>query len=164
MSGLRPRFWEQRDLESLDAQEWEALCDGCGQCCLHKIIDEDEQLYATRVACHMLDLQTCRCADYTHRLTRVPGCLQLTPALARTLAWLPPSCAYRRLAHGQPLPWWHPLLTGDAQAMRASGASVSAFAISERDVDPEDLAAHLIDWLADVSQADPEALHVQEES
>ena len=52
------RFWE-RPLETLDRAQWEALCDGCGKCCLHKLEDEDTgAIYTTNVACKLLDLST----------------------------------------------------------------------------------------------------------
>ncbi len=56
-------FWEA-PLASLDAGQWEALCDGCGKCCLHKLEDEDTgRIYPTNVACRLLDLTTARCGD-----------------------------------------------------------------------------------------------------
>jgi uncharacterized cysteine cluster protein YcgN (CxxCxxCC family) len=101
MSGLRDRFWE-RSIETLNRAEWEALCDGCGQCCVHKAEDEDTgQIYMTNVGCKLLDLQTARCRDYPNRKRQVPDCVKLTPKLALTLSWLPETCAYRlRAAQG----------------------------------------------------------------
>ena len=60
-------FWE-RDLASLSRTEWEALCDGCGKCCLAKLEDEDTgEIWLTNVACRLLDTGTARCKDYRHR-------------------------------------------------------------------------------------------------
>ena len=48
---MRERFWEL-PLAKLASDEWEALCDGCGKCCLNKIEYEDTgELAFTRVAC-----------------------------------------------------------------------------------------------------------------
>src|SRR5690606_39717357 len=97
-------FWEA-SLASLDAGQWEALCDGCGKCCLHKLEDEDTgRIYPTNVACRLLDLTTARCGDYKHRRRHVPDCLTLTKAKVEDLEWLPQSCAYRLRAEGEPLP------------------------------------------------------------
>lgn len=147
MSTLQEGFWRGRTLDELNPQEWEALCDGCGRCCLHKIIDEDDQLYATRVACHLLDVQQCRCTRYDERLTVVPECLNMTPKLAAELAWLPSTCAYRRVALGEELPWWHPLLTGSASAMHGAGASVRDQAVSELEIDEDDLEFYIVGLL-----------------
>ena len=79
MGELRERFWEL-PLEALGREEWEALCDGCGRCCLHKIEDEDTgEIVETNVACRLLDHKTARCTDYRHRKAFVPDCLRLTP-------------------------------------------------------------------------------------
>lgn len=130
MSTAQP-FWE-RPLEALNREEWEALCDGCGQCCLHKVEDEDTgAVYHTNVACKLLDLQSARCSDYANRRKFVPDCLRLTPEIAASATWLPESCAYRRRAEGLPLPEWHYLLSGDREAVHAAGASIRGKVVSE---------------------------------
>ncbi len=125
------RFWD-RPVETLDRREWEALCDGCGKCCLHKVEDEDTgRVWPTNVACKLLDLSTARCRDYRNRRAYVPDCLRLTPRLAGELEWLPDTCAYRLRAAGLPLPAWHYLECGDREAVHRAGASVVGKAISE---------------------------------
>jgi uncharacterized cysteine cluster protein YcgN (CxxCxxCC family) len=104
MAALADRFWE-KPVETLTRDEWEALCDGCGKCCLHKLEDEDTgAVYHTNVACRLLDLSTARCADYRHRKAMVPDCLRLTPRIVAEVPWLPATCAYRLRADGLPLP------------------------------------------------------------
>ncbi|MFQ3348291.1 MAG: putative cysteine cluster protein YcgN (CxxCxxCC family), partial [Paracoccaceae bacterium] len=62
---LRPKFWENLSLDALTHAEWEALCDGCGKCCLNKLEFEDTgEVAFTRVACHLLNGETCRCKNY----------------------------------------------------------------------------------------------------
>jgi len=125
------RFWE-RPLATLNKGEWEALCDGCGKCCLHKLEDADTgEFYQTNVACKLLDLTTARCSDYADRRRHVPDCVRLTPTKAAQLGWLPDSCAYRLRAEGRPLPEWHYLVCGDRDAVHRAGASVIGKAISE---------------------------------
>jgi len=124
-------FWEQ-PLETLDRAQWEALCDGCGKCCLHKVEDADTgEVYPTNVACRLLDRETARCSDYRHRRAYVPDCLRLTPAKLRGISWLPASCAYVRRARGEPLPDWHYLVCGDREAVHRTGHSVRGWTISE---------------------------------
>lgn len=133
MGALNPprKFWEQ-PIATLSRQEWEALCDGCGKCCLHKVEDEDTgAIYPTNVACRLLDLTTAQCRDYRNRRMFVPDCLRLTPRLAQELTWLPDTCAYRLRAEGLPLPDWHYLISGDRAAVHAAGASVVGKAVSE---------------------------------
>lgn len=144
-------FWQVLPLQQLSERQWEALCDGCGKCCLHKLQDEDDDedlVYYTDVACGFLDGNSARCSDYSNRLSNVPGCLNLTAEnLMECFWWLPPSCAYRRLAEGKDLPNWHPLRSGTAQSVIDAGHSVARRTISEVNV-PEDLwQERVVNWV-----------------
>ncbi len=139
-------FWKTKPLADMDTQEWESLCDGCGQCCLYKLEDEDnDEMALTNVSCRYLDLGACRCTDYENRNTNVPDCVQLTPENAGALNWMPQTCAYRLLAEGKNLYWWHPLVSGNPNSVHEAGISVRGKAISEDRVD--DLEDHIVDWL-----------------
>ncbi len=135
---LRRKFWEL-PLKSLTAPEWEALCDGCGKCCLNKLEDEDTGTVAfTRVACRLLDNDTCRCAQYDIRLQFVPECIVLTPQTMDKVGYfMPETCAYRLRHDGKPLPDWHPLVSGDPESVHAAGQSVRGWTVPEFEV-PED--------------------------
>lgn len=138
------RFWEDTPLEALDRAQWEALCDGCGKCCLHKLEDDETgELLATNVACRLLDRRAGQCTDYRHRRALVPECVRLTPGKLATIDWLPATCAYRLRADGLPLPDWHYLVSGDREAVHRAGMSVRGWTISE--IDAGDLEHHLID-------------------
>jgi len=138
-----PPFWEQ-PLATLDRAQWEALCDGCGKCCLHKVEDADTgEIYHTNVACRLLDGHSARCSDYRHRRALVPDCLRLTQGNVGKIGWLPESCAYRLRAEGRPLPDWHHLVSGDPEAVHREGHSVRGRTISE--VLAGDLENHIID-------------------
>lgn len=130
---LRPRYWETVPLDQMTPAEWEALCDGCGKCCLNKLEYEDTgDVDFTRIACKLLDGQTCRCTKYPTRHQYVPDCVTLTPKkLAQVAYWLPRTCAYRLLHQGKPLPEWHPLRTGDPESVHRAGVSVQGWTISE---------------------------------
>ena len=138
-------FWETKSLEEMTGREWESLCDGCGLCCLIRFEDEESgKIIPTRVACKLFDDGECRCSDYANRKLHVPDCIKLTPDNIADLPWMPPSCAYRRLHEGKPLPDWHPLITGDPQSVHLAGVSVRGQTISEDVLDfPEEAADHL---------------------
>jgi hypothetical protein len=134
MSGEIP-FWKTKSLAEMTAEEWESLCDGCGRCCLIKLEDEDTgELAYTRVACELLDIGACRCTDYDNRHERVPGCVRLTVSAVDELGWLPDTCAYRLVANGEGLAWWHPLVSNDPSTIHEAGISIRDFAISEKRV------------------------------
>ncbi len=138
-------FWQTKTLEQMSREEWESLCDGCGRCCLHKLrYEADESLGHTNVACRLLDLESCQCSRYATRHRYVPDCVTLTPAEVRAIDWLPPSCAYRLLAEGKDLQWWHPLVSGDPETVHAAGVSVRGRVVGERGAGPLD--HHLVDW------------------
>jgi len=138
------RFWETVPLEKLDRAQWEALCDGCGKCCLHKLEDDETgEFFPTNVACRLLDRRSARCSDYRHRHAYVPDCIRLTPAKLATMDWLPPTCAYVLRAADRPLPEWHYLNSGDPDSVHAAGQSVRGWTISE--VDAGDLEMHLVE-------------------
>lgn len=142
----RNKFWE-RPVATLTRDEWEALCDGCGQCCLHKVEDADTgAIYHTNVACQLLDLKTARCSDYKHRKSRVPDCLRLIPASVADIPWLPDTCAYRLRAVDKPLPEWHYLISGDREAVHRAGVSMVGKAISELVAGP--IEQHIV-WSGD---------------
>lgn len=130
--GVDDRFWKRKPLNEMSRREWEALCDGCGKCCVHKLEDEDDgTIYYTNVACRLMDPESCRCTDYENRRQRVPECVCLTPESVDTMTWLPDSCAYRLLALGKDLPDWHPLVSGDPYSVHTCGRSVRHRTISE---------------------------------
>lgn len=119
------RYWETTALEDMSQQQWEALCDGCGKCCMSKLIDEDtDDIHFTTVACRLFDATTCRCEDYENRQQKVADCVQLTPANVREIEWLPQTCAYRLVAEGRPLYPWHPLLSGKAGSVHDASISM----------------------------------------
>ena len=145
---LRERFWEHYSLDQLTLAEWEAVCDGCGLCCLVKLEDEDTHEVAyTKLACKLLDCKTARCTDYANRKQHVPDCVQLTPDMVGQLHWLPPSCAYKRLDNGQKLPRWHPLITGNAKSVREARKSAAGRCIPETDIAEDDVEEYVVRWV-----------------
>ena len=141
-------FWRRKTMSEMTPAEWESLCDGCGRCCLNKLIEEgtNDTLF-TNISCKLLDCAACRCIDYSHRHARVRDCVRLTPRNVRRLKWLPPTCGYRLVAEGKDLAWWHPLVSGDPETVHQAGISVRGrVAASETDVPDEKLPDHIVSW------------------
>jgi len=138
-------FWRRKTLAEMSPAEWESLCDGCGQCCLHKLEDADTgEIQDTNVACRLLDIASCRCRHYTERSQRVAECAVLTPDNVGELAWLPDTCAYRLRHQGEDLPAWHPLVSGDPETVVRAGISVRGRVIPETEAGP--LETHIVQW------------------
>ncbi len=141
---MTDRFWETKTLAELDRGQWEALCDGCGKCCIHKLEDEETgELYPTNVACRMLDRRSGQCKDYRNRRAFVPDCVRLTTRNVFTTDWLPSTCAYRLRANGERLPDWHYLVCGDREAVHRAGESTRGWTVSEDEAG--ELEFHLVD-------------------
>ena len=140
-------FWQRKSLAEMNREEWESLCDGCARCCLIKLEDTvDESTEYTDVACRLLDCDTCRCTRYADRKQEVADCVVLTPGNIPALRWMPSTCAYRLLAEGKDLPWWHPLVSGDPGTVHAAGISVRLRVLSETEVDEDALEDRIVDW------------------
>jgi uncharacterized cysteine cluster protein YcgN (CxxCxxCC family) len=149
-------FWRRKTLSQMTDAEWESLCDGCGRCCLVKLEEEPAEgmpepenpgIYFTDVGCRLLDTHSCRCRDYPRRDALVPDCVRLTPQTVEEIGWLPPSCAYRRIAEGEDLGWWHPLVSGDPDTVHAAGISVRGRVhLDEDQVAKEHLEDHIVGW------------------
>ncbi|WP_368184861.1 YcgN family cysteine cluster protein [Aestuariibius sp. HNIBRBA575] len=146
-TGLRDQFWNTVPMTKMTDKEWEALCDGCGKCCLNKLEDEESgEVVLTRVACRLLDDATCHCAQYDIRHQFVPDCIRLTPqSIPDHLYWLPQTCAYRLVHEGRDLFHWHPLISGNMQSVHAAGVSAQGLTVSEFDIHEDEWEDHLIE-------------------
>lgn len=137
-------FWKTKTLRQMSTSEWEALCDGCGKCCLVKLIDDlTDDLHYTTVACKLLNCDSCQCGDYENRKSLVEDCVILSPRLIEELDWMPSTCAYRLIYEGKDLYWWHPLISGNPDTVHEAGISVRGRAISEREVEDSELPKYI---------------------
>jgi hypothetical protein len=141
-------FWKRKTMREMTPQEWESLCDGCGRCCLNKLVEEDtNKLYYTDVGCRLLDGQTCRCKDYKNRSTKVDDCVTLSTRNINRIDWLPPTCGYKLVAAGKDLYWWHPLVSGDPDTVHAAGVSVRGKVTdTEVNVPDDKLEDYIVTW------------------
>lgn len=147
LAPMRDSFWTRIPLADMTDEEWEALCDGCGKCCLNKLEDEDSAEVAfTRIACRLFDDATCQCANYAERKIHVPECIQLTPKGMEAVAYfMPETCAYRLLHEGKPLHWWHPLVSGSSETVHEAGVSARGITVNEYEVADEDWEDYVIE-------------------
>ncbi|MEL6681858.1 MAG: YcgN family cysteine cluster protein [Pseudomonadota bacterium] len=144
--GLVDQFWETKKMDEMSRPEWEALCDGCGKCCLNKLEDDEGTVALTRVACRLLDDSTCLCVNYADRHNYVPECIVLTPkTIEKNMYWLPQTCAYRLIYEGRPLYDWHPLISGDPISVHRAGVSVQGMTVPEFEVDEDAWEDHIIE-------------------
>lgn len=143
MTSKKP-FWEKKTLAEMSQKEWESLCDGCGRCCLYILHNEETgDVFETDVGCKLFDAKKRRCTDYENRSVRVPDCVRLTPQNAKALHWMPQTCAYRRLARGEEMPDWHPLITGDRESVVRAGIAVPPDLIPEDEIDDDLLESRI---------------------
>ena len=142
---IRENFWETTPLSDMTKDEWEALCDKCGKCCLLKLEnDVTKKIYNTNIACKLLCTKTARCKDYNNRLQKVKKCIKLTVEnISKFFHWMPKTCSYRLLYEGKPLPHWHPILTGKPLSKTAQSAVFFGL-VTERDVPKGSEQDHII--------------------
>lgn len=148
MTEQKSEFWRELSLYEMSTEQWESICDGCGKCCLQQLEDESSaQLVFTDIVCDLLDTDTCRCTDYTHRSIRVPNCMSMNPDnVAECAEFAPPSCAYRLLLQGEELPVWHHLRSGSKQTIHKLEKSVAGRVVKRTVVDELDYEDHIVAW------------------
>ena len=133
-------FYKKLSLEEMTSGEWESLCDHCGLCCLRKFEDKKTgRIKYSGIACEFLDTDTCQCLVYEDRHFINPECIDLRQEIDNQMKWLPETCAYRRLAEGKRLQWWHPLVSGDPEAVHKARISARNKVVSGLYVHPDDL-------------------------
>ncbi|MFO7971440.1 MAG: hypothetical protein R6U40_06795 [Desulfobacterales bacterium] len=76
----------------------------------------------------------------------MPDCLQVNVRTVAEYDWLPPTCAYRLRYLGQPLPEWHPLVSGDPATVRLAGVSVAGRVVGEDDAPDLPWVDFIVDW------------------
>lgn len=146
MQNLSPDFYKTKPLSEMSDEEWETLCDGCGKCCYRKFVTgygKREKLHFTRIACNLLDLKTGKCHDYENRFSIIKECRQLTKNNVGKFDWLPETCAYRLLYYKNPLPPWHPLVTGRKESVREAGIMIQN-GVHECDIGNDDWSEYEI--------------------
>jgi len=138
MNAKQGPFWKTISLDGMTREEWESLCDRCGICCLEKIEDSlTGKIELTSIACQFLDTVKCGCLIYEDRKIVKPDCFELSPDKLKQIKWLPDTCAYRRVAEGKDLEWWHPLISGDPGTVHQAGISIRDKVVSGQYLHPK---------------------------
>lgn len=132
MKGCRNNM-DKKEMRKLSDEEWEAICDNCGKCCMITLEDEETgDMYHTNVLCQYYDTDKKRCKVYEKRCVLVPNCVKLTPDNVDKLAFMPKTCAYRKLF--------------DKNYKEQPLKPLKGRTVSELDVKPEDLEDYVVDW------------------
>ena len=145
---MEKKFWEKKKLSELTHDEWEALCDGCGKCCLNKIeYIGQPKIFFTNISCRLLDEASCQCSDYKNRSVKVKDCIKVSLKNINELEELPDTCAYRLVSQGKKLKSWHHLVSGSRETIHKSGNSVRKKVINEKHIKEADLDNYIIRWI-----------------
>lgn len=132
-------------LASLSDEQWEALCDHCGRCCLLKLENEEtDEVFYTNIICHLYDLDEGRCCNYSQRKQKVVGCVDIKKFGGEIYSQLPETCAYRLRYNNLPLPDWHPLVAGGDGKMQQAMKHIKYRAISEEGLDEKQFEDHIV--------------------
>ena len=144
---LKKEFWKKKKLNELSKEEWEALCDRCGKCCVIKLEDVDtSKIYYTNVSCKLLCTKTANCKNYIDRKKIVKDCVVLSFNNLESLNWMPKTCSYKLVYEGKDLPSWHYLINGNFNRMLEENKSVHNKVINEKKVSKNNLQDYIHDW------------------
>jgi len=144
---LKKEFWKKKKLNELSKEEWEALCDRCGKCCVIKLEDVDtSKIYYTNVSCKLLCTKTANCKNYIDRKKIVKDCVVLSFNNLESLNWMPKTCSYKLVYEGKDLPSWHYLINGNFNKMLEQKKSVHNKVINEKKVSKNNLQDYIHDW------------------
>ncbi len=93
------------ELKRMSPQEWDAVCKGCGICCLCKtticFTPTIKQTFFMDVCCNYLNLGTKKCTIYDKRLKVQAGkCRKVNLNLILNSDLLPSSCGYVEYIYG----------------------------------------------------------------
>ena len=144
---LKKDFWKKKKLNNLSKEEWEALCDRCGKCCVIKLEDIDtSKIHYTNISCKLLCTKTVKCKNYISRKNIVNDCIVLAYNNLELLHWMPKTCSYKLIYEGKDLPSWHYLIHGNFDKMIKKKKSVHNRVINEKKIRKKDLQDYIYDW------------------